>query len=661
MGGQAQDKEARQQQDAPEDSLIRKLESVVIMAGAEAGQEWESRPVAPLDRQLEQAPEVNMIRRGAYAWESMLNGMASERSVITVDGMRVYGACTDKMDPITSYVETTNLSRATIKSGATGSGHGATVAGAIDLQRRRAGFGDKPEMKGSVFTGFETNNRERIAGATLSYSDSLYYGNLDATYRKAGNYSAGHREGMDREVRFSQFTKYNLSGIIGLKIHERGQIEASIIHDKATDVGYPGLPMDVSLAQATIAAVQYRYLPHHGLASLWETKVYYNTVTHVMDDSQRPDVPLHMDMPGWTKTVGMYSKVYLDKGRHAGNVMFSGHRNNSLAEMTMYPVDPREPVMFMLTWPDVSTLYGGVQAEDRITLNQGLRLFLNAGAAWQNNQVESKTGERQLRLFHPDLDVSRTRFLPNVGTSLEWQKGKLVHRAGIGYSERAPSVSEAYGFYLLNANDNYDYVGDPNLRNERALSAEWKMTFRNDRLRMEWSANYFNLFDYIIGKIEPGAFPMNMTATGTKVYRQLPNAHLFNTGFSARAGLGGPWTARAEASYRHGQGAEATRLPLIQPLQYGAGLEFDRKGFHAEAGVEGSSTNRPSAEFGETRKPAYAILNLAVGKDFTLGKSKLTVDLGVDNLMDQYYTTFSDWFGIPRPGRNVFVHLVYAL
>ena len=44
-----------------------------------------------------------MVKRGSYAWEPLINGMATERTVITIDGMRIFGACTDKMDPITSY------------------------------------------------------------------------------------------------------------------------------------------------------------------------------------------------------------------------------------------------------------------------------------------------------------------------------------------------------------------------------------------------------------------------------------------------------------------------------------------------------------------------------------------------------------------------------
>ncbi|MFJ1425576.1 hypothetical protein ACILD6_04660 [Capnocytophaga canimorsus] len=52
---------------------------------------------------LQSSQNVNLIRRGAYAFEPVLNNMFSERSVVTIDGMRIFGACTDKMDPVTSY------------------------------------------------------------------------------------------------------------------------------------------------------------------------------------------------------------------------------------------------------------------------------------------------------------------------------------------------------------------------------------------------------------------------------------------------------------------------------------------------------------------------------------------------------------------------------
>lgn len=73
---------------------------------------------------------------------------------------------------------------------------------------------------------------------------------------------------------------------------------ASVIFDRAKDVGYPALPMDVSRARAAIASVQHLVENIAPVLRSWETKLYYNNVLHEMDDTKRPVVPIHMDMPG---------------------------------------------------------------------------------------------------------------------------------------------------------------------------------------------------------------------------------------------------------------------------------------------------------------------------------------------------------------------------
>ncbi|ULT39600.1 hypothetical protein KRR40_32405 [Niabella defluvii] len=112
------------------------LQEVIVIAQRNL-KDNTTKPLATLDHYLEKSGMVNMIRRGSYAWEPFLNGMATERSVITIDGMRIYAACTDKMDPITSYVEVINLAKATIHSGSASSTGGSTIAGTLDLVRKR--------------------------------------------------------------------------------------------------------------------------------------------------------------------------------------------------------------------------------------------------------------------------------------------------------------------------------------------------------------------------------------------------------------------------------------------------------------------------------------------------------------------------------------------
>ena len=110
------------------DSLkTHEIKEVLVVGTKAALHEKQGKTLATLDEFLQKSTKVDLIKRGAYAWEPILNGMATERTVITIDGMRIFGACTDKMDPITSYVEVSNLSEATISSGQQGSCHGNTI------------------------------------------------------------------------------------------------------------------------------------------------------------------------------------------------------------------------------------------------------------------------------------------------------------------------------------------------------------------------------------------------------------------------------------------------------------------------------------------------------------------------------------------------------
>lgn len=631
------------------------LEEVVIISRSGNQQLKDSKSLGSIDNYLEKSAAVNMIKRGAYAQEPMLQGMPTERSVITLDGMRIYSACTDKMDPVTSYVEITNFSEAVISNGASGSAHGGTVAGSIDLIRKKGKFSDKG-FSATAFSGFESVNKQKILGSGLNYSTSDFFANLDFTYRDADNYKAGGGQ----EVLYSQFTKYNLSAVGGYKINHQQSVEASVIYDRATNIGYPALPMDVSLAEASIASVQYGYKNISDKIDLWETKLYYNQIKHIMDDSQRPDVPIRMDMPGKSKTAGFYSKLKGNSDRHKWAMTLSGHQNNSVAEMTMYPSNPNESQMFMMTWPDVNTLYGGLFAEDKFEINPHLKLDFSASLGLHHNRVKSDFGLNSLMVFYPEMKDSKNRFIKSLHTGISFHHNRWLHTFGMGYSERAPSVSEAYGFYLFNSFDAYDYVGNPFLKNEKSAEFFASTQYKTNQLKVKIQANYFHIYDYIIGKPDENLLPMTIGANGIKVYEALKYARIFNTDLDLEYRFIPGWYFSGKLSYRYGEDFEKNNLPLIQPLSYRFGFRFEKQKWTAQAELEGSTKNhRFSPEFGETSHKDFQIVNLSVSKIFNFNHQKLSAKIGVENLFDQYYSTFSNWNKIPEPGRNIFVNLIY--
>lgn len=642
-----------------QDSIIQiDLDEVILISSYKKALEHKShhKPLSTLDEYLESSKKMNMMKRGAYAWEPVLNDMTSERLSVTIDGMRIFGACTDKMDPVTSYVDVSNLAEAHISSGQQGSEQGATIGGALDLRLEKSNF--RPTgFVGAFETGGESGNNARILGGELNYSDESFYVDTDIIYRKAENYTAGGGV----EVPFSQFEKYNVSVNTGYRVNDDQKLTATFIFDEARDVGYPALPMDVSLAQAFIGSVSWFQNDFLGGFTNWETKLYANTITHIMDDSKRPDVPIRMDMPGWSDTYGYFSQAKLKMEKHEFLVKLDGFYNRSLAEMTMYPNNPNEREMFMLTWPDVRTLNSGFYAEDIIKMKEG-SLKLSTRLAFQNFNIADEFGLNSLRIFYPETTQRQNRFLKSVSARYQQKLALFDVTTGLSYGDRAPSVSEGFGFYLFNSFDNHDYIGDPGLANEKALEGNLKLSLSEKGFKLGLEGNYFHITDYIIGEIDPSLSVMTIGADGVKVYKNLESADLYNVSLDAEYQLFSELKWSGLVSYHRGIGQGGRNLPFISPLAYGSSLQYTHKTFSGSLAMRGAGQQvNFNPEFGEDQTDAYTVFSLTIGKEFSFSQDNLYLKLGVENIFDEFYSTYTDWNNIPRMGRNLFATVSYAI
>lgn len=644
-------------QEKQKDTIVpRNLKEVIVIGKKAQLYQKQTKPLATIDEYLQQSTKVAMIRRGSYAWEPMINNMPTERTLVTIDGMRVFGACTDKMDPITSYVEVSNLSEATIQSGQQGACHGATIGGSIDLQRNRSGFSDLG-WDTSLNIGFETNSQQKIMGSAVNYADKSFYIDTDFMFRDAENYI----DGKGQEILFSQFRKFNISVTSGFSLAENKLLEGSIIYDKATNVGYPALPMDVSLAQALITSLKFEYVPESSKIENWETKMYYNTITHKMDDTKRPSVPIHMDMPGWSDTFGFYSKVKGVFNNHHFMADLNSFYNSSVAEMTMYPADSNEKLMFMYTWPDVKTFYSALFLEDNLALNSHSSLKFSGNLANHFNQVANQLGLESLQIFYPNMKDSKNRILKSFSSNYLFDENGFSYNFGLAYGERAPSVSEGYGFYLYNSFDLFDYIGNPELKNENSLEGSVSVGYKTQKFSAKMSSSYFHISNYILGKPDPNLSTMTIGANGVKIYTALDYATIFNVDMNLEHQFSSDFKWKGQLVYSYGKDFEGQNLPFISPLRYFSSLDYKKGKLSSEIAVQGNATQMQYSPFhGEDRTPAYAILNFDSGYSFAFEKVKCNVKMGVENIFDTYYSTFSDWNNIPRKGRNFFLNVAFG-
>ncbi|WP_435413139.1 TonB-dependent receptor [Psychroserpens mesophilus] len=634
-----------------------RLTEVIVLSRRKLSNHRQEKTLSSIDDYLEKSNKVAMIKRGNYAWEPTLNNMNSERLSVTIDGMQIFGACTDKMDPITSYVDVSNLEKVSIGSGQTGTENGHCVGGGIDLQLASSKF-YQSGLKTNVDLGYETNGNYRVAGLDLEYSGNTFYMNADGVFRKSDNYDAGG----SNEVLFSQFQKYNVSIQTGFKLSEKHTLDANIIYDKATDVGYPALPMDVSLAEALITSVTHNYANDSTFIKSLETKLYFNTITHIMDDSKRPDVPIRMDMPGWSDTFGFYSKATTTIKNHHILFNVNAYYNRSLAEMTMYPNDSNQPAMFMYTWPDIRTFYSGIFAKDKVVLSEKEQLSGSLRMGFQNNRIAENVGLESLKIFYPDLTDSKSRFLISVASNYTYNISNYDFSFGLGYGERAPSVSEGYGFFLFNSFDNYDYIGNPTLNNEKAIEVNTKANYHKNRFHIGVEAAYFYIEDYIIGEIDETLSAMTIGANGVRIYKALSNASIFDVYINSSYKISNSFSVNGTVGYNYGRGSNNENLPFIRPFTYLAELNYKAKQFNAAIQLEGNANqSRYSSFYGEDETAAYGVLNLNFGNVMYANDTKFIVKYGIENLLDTNYSTFADWNNIPRQGRNFYLNLSVVL
>jgi iron complex outermembrane receptor protein len=649
--------DATAQDQTIDSTKIVNLEEVIVISFDVLNNQKQGKPLSSIDEYLEQSSKITMIKRGNYAWEPTINNMVSQRLSVTIDGMQIFGACTDKMDPITSYVDVSNLSEVHIKSGQQGSENGATIGGGIDLKIQKNDL-DREGWDFGVDAGYETNGNSKIFSSEFNYSNDKFFVNADGIYRKSDNYYAGG----GIEVLNSQFNKFNISAVAGGKTGSNGLITGSIIYDKATDVGYPALPMDVSLAEAIITSISYQHKDINSFINNWDTKFYYNSITHIMDDTKRPNVPIHMDMPGWSDTFGFYSKLYAKKSKH--NLLFNvnAYHNKSLAEMTMYPNDPNENIMFMLTWPDVRTTYSGIYGEDNFDLKENQRLKVSARFGFQMEHIASEFGLNSLQIFYPDVEDSNNRFLMNFSAQYEISSHGFDFLFSAGAGERAPSVSESYGFYLYNSFDNFDYIGNPYLKNEKSIELNTSINYTIKKFRIGAEASFFHISNYIIGVIDPLLTPMTIGANGVKIYTPLDYATIFTSNLSASYEFLPTLNIFGRVGYNLGQDYTGLNLPLISPLNYRLAIHYKKNFFDFEVNMNGAAeqTNY-SSYYGEDMTGAYTIFNLNASYNFYFGRNKLFLKAGLENIFDRYYSTYADWNNIPRLGRNIFINISYVL
>lgn len=214
---------------------------------------------------------------------------------------------------------------------------------------------------------------------------------------------------------------------------------------------------------------------------------------------------------------------------------------------------------------------------------------------------------------------------------------------------------------MFNSFEKYDYIGNTNLKNEVSLEGNAFIGFKKPTFSAKLSSSYFHISNYIVGKPLSGLVPMTIGANGVKQYEALDFATILNVILETEVQLLDELKWRTQLGYNRGKDFENVNLPFMSPFSYQTSLSYLKDRFSADVAVIGNTKHKDfSPVYGETKTPDYVILNAGLGYNFVFGKNKIYTKIGAENVLDRFYTTYSDWNKIPRPGRNFYVNVNYS-
>lgn len=611
------------------------------------------------DQLMHCLPGVNMIRRGNFANEPMLRGLTSDRYITSVDGMRIYGACTDKMDPASSYIEPINLKSLEVSFGSEGNMVGCGTGGGVNFGLKKPVFNSTKPFGATFNTSYSSVASGFDQSMDLNYSFERWAVRFSGVHRKSGNYTDGNGE----VVRYSQFEKLNYTASVNYRLSNSSLLAFDFVGDDAQNVGYPALPMDVAFARAKMFGLTY-FADRLWILNEPEVKLYHNFINHEMDDTQRDSVAMHMDMPGNTHTTGGFIKGMVQQNQSSSlEVKADYHTVFWHAEMTMYPNESDQLPMFMLTWPDINRSIGGVEIAHQYALRPGHHFSSSARLEYTNSRIRSDFGERLLSVFNKSGQEDRGEVLVNLSTQHTWKVGELTSLStSIAYGERVPTASEQFGFYLFNQQDGYDYLGDPDLRKESNLHLEFGHTTMGQGLHLEVSAFSYFFRNYIMGVYDPALSNMTKGARGVKWYRNTGNAAMLGGEVLLRNQLWDKLSSELTAKYVYGRDADSEPLPQMPPLKLSYSLHQQLHGWSFQPEVIWSSAqNRTSVKFNERNTDSFFLANLGVSKSLRMEAGVLRAGVSVNNLFDKAYREHFDIGSILRPGRSIDVILSWRL
>jgi len=601
------------------------------------------------DDVLEMADEVNMISRGNFALEPTIRGAGNGQVAMVIDGMKIFSACIDKMDPVSAYIEVENLQKLEVSKGAFDLTQAQGSGGAINFITHKPDFEKKLFFEAEA--GYESISNLKRIRSVFNLADSSLALRATFSAKTSADYSAGG----DRIILNSGYNKYNYKIDFIKKFGPKHRFHASYIGDEAWKVGYPVLLMDATFAKSGIFSFNYRWDKIGRVFNYLSTTIYYNRIDHWMDDytrdvSSRPVMPnMYMPMFGKTRTTGIFFENRLTLEKQLINLKLDYYHLLAFADMKMESIFPDVSPSYMMNLADVGLSNIAAIVDYHWYINRAISLRANLRLDHSARDVYNKFGKRQLSAFWHKRSSERNYLTYNMSTTLEFQSADhQTMSLSLARGERMPSHMENYGYFLYNIMDGYFYTGNPELNTEKTYQVE--LGLRNQYTFLTYQIKlYYNLINhYISGIIQADDF---------KLYANIERAIIMGASSNILFNLTPFLDISLALSYVHGQNMTFKEpLPLIPPLNGNLLIAFQNGGLWLSTGARFANRQNRVAFLTTLEDKTDAYVDW-----FLRGKYQISTNIelkfGVENIFNLFYHSHLSINNLPAKGRNLYLGL----
>lgn len=488
---------------------------------------------------------------------------------------------------------------------------------------------------GEFTTGLSSLNNGWSGGTVAGLANRDYSVDYRGSIQRAGDYYfPGGR------VRASGYDVMH-HALRGAADTRHGLIRAEAGWSQTRDAGTPALPMDMIENDGWNVAAGFEGTVI-SVARI-ESRAYFHHTDHLMDNySLRPAGPRRMLSPARSDALGFRTGLALPRGGETYRLGLDYHGNRFDAYQQNADSGARQNT---INNGSRDRLGGYAEWQSDWSSRWTTLLGVRSDAVWSEaNPIEdyfpparpdAERFNQQTRALS-DLNLDATaavRFTANERSTYE---------VGVARKDRAPSLLERYLWTPLSASagqaDGRTYLGDLHLEPETAWQFSLTGDWHGPRWQVRVSPFYSLVYDYIQGM--PIA-RRDEAGRAVLQYTNLERADLYGGELTAEWRFTGAFTLGGILSYVRGINRDNDdNLYRIAPLRGAVTLDWEHGRWTAGTRVVlVADQDEVAAYNGETTTPGYVLWNLRAGYQFTRW---LSLDAGVDNLLDTFYTDHLD-------------------